>query len=154
MEKTKITLWSMSHRHNLWCWLFEGVTSLAFEKRDHKMREQLLYKDPCCSLFNVGLLLLSSKKHLGGSTSVITKQKETGQSVMTQQTSPFCSRQCVCVHVCVHSAYFCTGSFIRSVSMKSRSRKSWTSSSFSGPPMFSIKMPVLGFLQAQEISNQ
>lgn len=44
-------------------------------------------------------------------------------------------------------SYFCTGSCMRSVSMKSRKRKSCTSSSFSGPPMFSIRTPVLGFLQ-------
>lgn len=36
--------------------------------------------------------------------------------------------------------------------MKRRSRKSWTSSSFSGPPMFSIRMPVLGFLQHISLS--
>lgn len=36
---------------------------------------------------------------------------------------------------------------MRSVSMKSRKRKSCTSSSFSGPPIFNIRIPVLGFLQ-------
>lgn len=62
---------------------------------------------------------------------------------------------CRCVFVCVfvHCSYLCTGSFIRSVSMKSRSRKSWTSSSFSGPPMFSMRIPVLGFLQTQQVSH-
>ncbi len=46
-----------------------------------------------------------------------------------------------------HRSYFCTGSWMRSVSRKSRKRKSCTSSSFSGPPMFSIRIPVLGFLK-------
>lgn len=49
--------------------------------------------------------------------------------------------------------YFCTGSFIRSVSKKSRSRKSWTSSSFSGPPMFNMRIPVLGFLRTPQSFN-
>lgn len=46
--------------------------------------------------------------------------------------------------------YSCTGSCMRSLSEKRRRRKSWTSSSFSGPPMFIMRIPVLGFLsQAQ-----
>lgn len=51
----------------------------------------------------------------------------------------------------VHSIpYFCTGIFMRSRSRKRRSKKSCTSSSLSGPPMFNIKIPVLGFLWKKE----
>lgn len=40
---------------------------------------------------------------------------------------------------------------MRSRSRKRRSKKSCTSSSLSGPPMFNIKIPVLGFLWKKEI---
>ena len=36
---------------------------------------------------------------------------------------------------------------MRSLSKNSLRRKSWTSSSVSGPPRFSIRMPVCGFLE-------
>lgn len=48
-------------------------------------------------------------------------------------------------------SHFWAGSVIRSLSRKRRSKKSCTSSRRSGPPMFNIKIPVLGFLWKQEI---
>ncbi len=44
----------------------------------------------------------------------------------------------------VNSTYFCAGSGIKSLSRKSRSKKSCTSCVVSGPPRLSIMIPVLG----------
>ena len=68
---------------------------------------------------------------------------------------------CVCVCVCVWepgvgvATYDWAGSGIRSLSKNSRRRKSWTSSTFSGPPRLSMIIPVLGLYSSikQEYYN-
>lgn len=54
---------------------------------------------------------------------------------------------------CSRGAYFWIGSVIRSRSKKSLRRKSWTSARVSGPPMFSISIPVFGFLRKRKCSG-
>lgn len=49
--------------------------------------------------------------------------------------------------------YLWTGSVMRSLSKNNLRRKSWTSSRVSGPPMFSIRIPVLGFLESQNTAE-
>lgn len=57
-----------------------------------------------------------------------------------------CSAKVIIKSWCLYGSHFWIGSVMRSRSKKSLRRKSWTSPRVSGPPMFSINIPVLGFL--------
>jgi len=62
------------------------------------------------------------------------------------QHTQHCSLNSNCMNSISYTTYCWNGNLIRSWSENSLSRNEWTSSSFSGPPIFSNNIPVLGTL--------